>query len=869
MPSLARMFVRLASLLVPGGFRREFRDEWNAELAWQAAARQGASRAQYLLRASGAVADAVALFFHEWSLDMLMQDVRYALRLATRRAGFTALIVLILGLGIGANTALFSVINAVLLRPMPYHDPERLFVIWEDDQVNAKPRYSVAPANFMDWMAQSRAFGGFCAFVASSATLADAGQAQRVAVAVVWPNFNTVTGVAPLLGRGFTAEDGKAGNHRVLLVSHAAWQQRFGGDPHVVGRQVRLNDADYEVVGVMPRRFSLLDEAVEFWRPMVLPPAAAAMRAQHFLTVIGRLEDGATLERARAEMEAIAARAQQLYPATNDRRGVTLVPIAEQTVGDLRQPLHVVAAAVGIVLLIGCANVANLLLAAGHGRRREFAVRAAIGAGRARLVRQVLTEGLLLAALGGGLGLALALSSTPILAALAARFLPRLTDVMVEGRVFAFAAAASLATGLLFGLLPALQGARSNVQRGLAEGGRAGQGPGARRLGSWLVIAELALAVVLVTGASLAIRSFQRVQQVPMGFNPAQVLTADMQLPPSRYGTRGQIYQFHAALTERLTATPGVRAAGITNVLPLTVPGPTTWLTIEGQPRHDGEPPEVSLRAATPGYFDAMQIPLQDGVMFPASQPDDAPRVALINRALAERFFAARNPVGTRVRLGPNPNAPWRTVVGVVGDVHHDGLERPAAPAVYMMWSDYAAAEASIAVRVDGDPAGFGPALRAVLLSLDSGAASWRVRPMSAFVAESSGGRRASVVLLGTFAALALLLAIIGVYGVMTYAVSQRVPEIGVRMALGADPGQVLRMVVRQGMLLALAGLAVGTALALAAAQLVQTMLFGVQPTDRVTFAAVAGSVLLTAALACYIPARRASRIDPVSALRQ
>ena len=869
MSSRARWFVRAVSWLVPGGQRREFRREWEAELDTDEMAPGGGSAARQAIRVSGALPDALTLFSQEWSMDMLLQDVRYALRLARRRLGFTALVVATLAIGIGSNTAIFSVVNAVLLKPMPYPEPDRLLVVWEDDQVNRKPRYYVAPANFMDWVGQSRAFSGFCAYIANEATLDLGGDPARVAVGVVSPNFNAVTGVSPVLGRAITGEDGKTGNQRVLLLSHGAWQRYFAGDPGVLTREIKLNDAPYRIIGVMPRGFSLIDEGTQMWRPMVLAPQTASNRALHFLTVVGRIAPGVSFEQARDDLDAIAKRAQQLYPGTNDRRGITLVPIAEQMVGDVRRPLYAIAAAVGIVLLIGCANVANLLLAAGNSRRREFAVRAALGSGRARLARQLMTEGLILGALGGVAGLALAWAATKALGEIASRFLPRTGDLGMDARVLLFTAAASIATGLIFALLPALHGSRADVNEALKDGGRTGHGAAARRAGASLVVAELAMAVVLVTGASLAIRSFYNVRQVDTGMDANHVLAAQMRLPASRYRDEAPIAQFHASLLDRLRQTPGVVEAGITNALPMNGAGPTSWLTIEGRSLPSGEPPEVNLRAATSGYFSALRIPLLAGVMPPAVQQPDEPRVVVVNRTLADHFFEGGRALGARIRLGPNPKAPWRTIVGIVGDVHQSGPERPVAPEVYMTWADWGTSDGSLTIRLDGDAAAFAPALRAIVQSIDPQVAPWQWRPMRAIVEESEAGRKATMTVVSLFAAIALLLALIGVYGVMAHNVSRRIPEIGVRMALGAARRDVLLMIGRQGMGLALAGLAAGVLTAIAGGRIVRTMLFGVEPTDPVTLVGVSLTVLLVTALACYVPARRAASVDPVAALRR
>lgn len=876
MREVALRFIQWVASFVPGGARREFRDEWRAELTchWSAVEQRGRpgwrDGLTLAARAAGAVPDALCLVRQEWSLDMLMQDLRYAVRTLSRRYGFTALVVLTLALGVGANTAVFSVIDGVLLRPLPYHQADRLMMVWEDDRLNSRPRYPVAPGNFTDWREQSRAFEALAAFTGTTADLTGVGEPVRIGAAVVWPNMFDVLGVSPVLGRGFTPDDGKAGNHRVAILSHGSWQSRFNADPNIVGRELRLNGNPFQVIGVMPRGFVFPEAEVEVWRPMVLGPDVAALRAQHFLSVVGRLAPRVTTDLAQQDMDAIARRAQLAHPETNDRRGVTLVPLREQVVGDVRRALYVIGAAVGMVLLIGCANVANLLLAAGTGRVRELAVRTALGASRARIVRQLLVEAMVLASLGGAAGLALAIWGTRLLASVGTAWLPRAEQVSVDARVFAFAAAMSLLTGLLFALLPAIQASRGDVQHVLKDGAR-GAGPGrtARRIGSALIVGELALAVVLVIGAGLVLKSFWKLNQVNAGFNASHVLTAGVNLPASRYDEDDKTMAFYRTLFDRLASLPGVRAAGAVNALPMNGPGPTAWLTMEGQPRPTGEPPEVGLRSAQQDYFKAMEIPVVRGRGVSDDDTRQRPRVVVINQALVDRFYAGRDPLGTRIRLGPNPNAPWWTIVGVVGSVRHNGLEVEAAPEVYRpLWQSGDSAVV-LTIRTDGDPNALAGAVRGVVQSIDANLPLSRVSSMEGVMAESTARRRLTMLLLGAFATLALVLAVVGIYGVLAYAVSQRRQEIGVRMAVGARGRDVVRMVVREGMALGVTGLAIGLLAALAANRLVRALLFDVTPTDAVTYGAVSAIVLTVAALAAYVPARRASRVDPLTALRE
>ena len=873
MLTAARWFVRLVARLVPGGARREFRDEWDAELAchWQEVARAGRPAPRELavvgLRAAGALPDAIALLRQEWSLDMLLQDLRYGARLLGRRFGFTALVVVTLALGIGANTAVFSVVDGVLLRPLPFPDAERLLVVWEDDRLNQKPRYPVAPANYLDWLSGSRAFESLSAYVESTMDLTGTGEPARVGTAVVWPTFFDALRVAPLMGRTFAPDDAKGQGSRVVVVSHAMWQTRLSADPSVIGRELMLGGRAFRVVGVMPPGFTFPGRAVDLWRPLVFQADTATARAVHFLTVIGRLRADASIEQARAELGAIAARAQQLYPKTNDRRGVTVVPLQEEIVGDVRRWLYAVAGGVAIVLLIGCANVANLLLAAANGRRREIAVRAALGAGRMRLIRQLVVEGLVLAACGGVAGVLLAVWFTRTLAVTGTEWLPRAAEVVVDVRVLAFASAISLFTGVLFALFPAVHASRADLHETLKDGGRGGQPARGRRAGAAIVVAELALAVVLAIGAGLLVRSFWKVQQIAAGFEPRGVLSASIEAPAHRYAEGPAIVGFYRTLLDRLETLPGVRAAGAVNALPLGGPGPTSWLTIEGRPPHQGEPPEVGLRAAAGRYFQAMRIPLVHGRLPEWTDTFETQPVLVINQALAQRFFPGQDPMGVRIRLGPNPKTPWRTIVGVVGDVRHDGVEKDARPEVYLPLGQIPWTGMTLTLRAD-DPAAIIPALRATVQTLDPNLPLSRVSTMDAVLAESLARRRLTMILLGSFAALALLLAIVGVYGVLAYAVGQRRQEIGLRMAVGARASQVVALVVRQGMSLAAAGLAVGLVAAFALNRGLAALLFGIQPTDPATYAGVAAAILIAAAAACYVPARRASRIDPVAALR-
>jgi predicted permease len=869
MRELLRGFIAVVSRLAPRALRREFRAEWTAELdaAWaESANRPSRSRLHIVRQAVGSVPDALFLVRQQWSPEMILQDLRYGARVLARRPAYAAIVIVTLAVGIGATTAVFSVVNGVLLRPLPYPDPQRLVMVWENDRLNGKPRYPVAPANYEDWRAGNGSFDHLAAYGGGGGRMAAGSEPFHVNVTVATTNFFDTLGVAPLLGRTFSADDGVPPRHRVIVLGYAAWQTHFGSDPGVVGRTVSFNEAAYRVIGVMPRGFAFPERDTDGWRALAMTPDLVQTRAQHFLRVIGRVKAGVPLDGARSDLESIATTAQRAHPDTNDRRGTTMTTLAEAIEGDARQPMYLLSAAVGLLLLIAVVNVANLMLVESTARRREMAVRSALGADRFRIVRQLVVEGLLLALSGGVLGVALAAQGTQWLARVAADYVPRIAEVHMDVRVLAFAALVSMAAGVLAALAPGSAASRADVQHDLRQGGRGMVGR-SRRLRGVLVFVEFTAAVVIVIGAALVLKSFWRLVNVTPGFATESVLTADVGLP-SRYKDDPVITQFYADLLARVLAIPGVRAAGVVNNLPVSGSGWTAWLTIERAPRPAGEPPEVGYRTASPGYFAALQIPILEGRGLADSDTATSERVLVINRALADRFFPGINPIGTRVRIGPGSKSPWQTIVGIVGNVRHAGPEAEPAPEVFMPTSQEVNGDMTLAVRTDGDPVAISQSVRAVSRSVDPTVTLWRMRTIDALLSEHLAPRRLAMYLLAGFGAVALALALLGIYGVMSYTVSERVPEIGVRLALGAEPAGILRMVVGSGLALALPGLAAGAAIAVVATRLARSLLFDVSPTDPATFLSVAAAIVFVAVLACYLPARRAALVDPLRAIR-
>jgi len=851
-----RRFIAIASRLAPRGARREFRAEWEAELATDPS----------FVRAVGALADAWSLQRQQWSLDMLQQDIRYGLRVLAGRPLYTALVAVTLAVGIGATTAVFSVINGVLLRPLPFPGDQRLVMIWENDRLNLKPRYPVAPANYEDWRAGTHAFEQLAAYVEGGGRLSTGEESFHVNIASTTTNVFDALQVRPLLGRTFAGDEAVPPHHRVLLLGYSFWQARFGGDPSVVGRTVQFNEQPYRIVGVMPRGFAFPTRDVDCWRPIPMTPAFLKNRAQHFLSVVGRLRDGATAASAHGELEAVAQAAQFAHRDTNDQRGTTMTSLAEAIEGDVRRPMYLIFGAVVLLLLIAIVNVANLMLVEAAARRREMALRAALGADRLRIFRQLVVEGVLLAAIGGGLGLALAAGGTRALAKIAADYVPRMPEVAVDWRVLTFAFVVSIAAGVCFALAPAIAASRADVQQDLRDGAR-GTSAGSHRLRGMLVFLEVAAAVVLVIGAGLVLKSFWRLVSVSPGFATERVLTADIGLP-SRYQDDPPIVQFYADLLARVQAIPGVAAAGVVNNLPVSGQAWTAWITIEHAPQASGEPPEVGYRTASAGYFAAMQIPVLQGRGITDHDTATSQPVLVVNQALADRFFPRGNAIGARIRLGPNPKARWWTIAGVVGNVRHAGPETEPAPEAFMPLPQEVTGDMTLAVRTTADPAAIATAVRDATRAVDPAVTLWRMRTIADVIDEHLAPRRLSMWLIAGFGGIALALALLGIYGVMSCAVSERVPELGIRLALGAHPAGILWTVVRDGLRLAVPGLLAGAAVAFAVTRLASAVLFDVSPTDPLTFATVAAGTALVATLACALPAWRASRVDPLSAIR-
>jgi putative ABC transport system permease protein len=797
-------------------------------------------------------------------LSHTVRDARYAIRQLIKSPGFTVVTVLTLALGIGASSAIFSVVNGVLLRPLPYPGPDKLVRVHE--LVPQYGRFSVAPANFLDWRQQNTVFERIVAYNNTSATLVDASGPERIiGASVSWDVFDLLQ-VKPMIGRTFRADEDAPGNDSVVVLGYGMWQRRFGGDPNVIGRSISMNGTPVTVVGVMPQGFSFVRDA-EFWRPLALDPGKAT-RGGHFLAVIARMKPGVSIQQAGAEIKTIAERLAVQYPDASANESAEVVSLQEQIVGNIRPALLTLLAAVGVVVLISCANVANLLLVRASVREKEIAIRAAMGAARRRLVAQMLSESMVLAIVGGTLGLLLAYLAIGPIQTLSAGSVPRVEEITIDRTVLLFVLLVTLTTGIAFGLAPAWQATRSSLGETLKEGGRSSSGSGGRWVRSALLVIEVALSIVLLVGASLLLRSFARLTNVDPGFRPDNVMAFRVSLPDNSYAEDANKIAFYDRFLERLGALPGVSSAGMVQTLPMRG-GYVLTFEIQGRPpAKPGQQPSANHRVVSPDYFKTLGIPVLRGRVFNSHDVEKSPMVAVVDQGFAQRHFPNEDPIGHGISIG-NGSDGFYQIVGVVGSVHYGGLDANPNPTMYVPFKQDVFSSMWMVVRTSGDPAQIAGPVRDAIRSLDPTLPAFSMSPLAAIVTESVAQRRFSMLLLGLFAAVALFLAAVGLYGVVAYTVSQRTQEIGLRMAIGAQRGDVLGMVVGGGMRLTLGGVVIGLAGAFGLARLMGTMLFEVQPSDPASYLGTAVVLIAVAALACYVPARRAMRVDPIVALRQ
>ena len=806
-------------------------------------------------------------------METLIQDLRYAVRMLLKKPAFAAIAIITLALGVGANTAIFSVVNSVLLEPPPYGEPDRIIWISHDD--------SLTPADFLDYREQAQTFEHIAAFIGWGVNLTGNSEPERVAGALVSPGFFSVLGVPAMIGHTFTPEQEQDGSARYVVLSHGLWERRFGSDSSLVGGSLMLNGESFTVAGVMPRDFKDPRGEAEVWglaRRIVpeLPFRSSDVmqnRRLHYLQVIGLLKPGVTITEAQAEVDTIALRLEQQYPDTNKDERLALVTVQEHVVGDVKLPLLILLGAVGFVLLIACANVANLMLVRASGRRREIAIRTALGAERGRIIRQLLTESMLMALVGGGAGLLIALWGTDLLISVSPDALPSLREISLDSRVLAFTLVTSLLTGAIFGLVPALQASKPDLNESLKEGSRGAGGTGGARVRNALVVIEMALSLVLLAGAGLLINSFLKIANTDPGFEAEGVLTMRLNLTGSRYQEPDQQAAFYTQLLDRVEALPGVERVGAIDVTPIFSRGAFYSFLIEGQPAPTGEQRRANdsgFHSVSPNYFNAMRTPFLAGRQFNEADTSESAQVVIINQAMAERYWPGESPIGKRISYGvTGDNQPaWVEIVGVVGNVRHVGLDADIDPEAYMPYTQATYRYMTIAIRTALDPEGVVAAVRSQVQALDPQQPVYDIKPMTEVIADSLARRRLSMLLIGIFAAVALLLAAVGIYGVMSYAVTERTREIGIRVALGAQVGDVMRLVVGQGMKLALIGIGAGLVAALLLTRLIESLLYKVSTTDPATFVAITLLLFAVAFVATYIPARRAMRVDPMVALR-
>jgi putative ABC transport system permease protein len=810
--------------------------------------------------------------------ETLAQDIRYGVRMLAKHKAFTSIAVITLALGIGANTAIFSVVNQLLLRPLPFRDADRVVMLWE---VTPEGRHqnSTSRANFRSWRDQSTSYQQLAVFSYQRVNLTGSGEPEELSAQLATPEIFKVLGVDPLLGRTFLPEDAEPGKDDVVVLSYGLWQRRFGGQRNVVGQAITLNDTKFTVIGVMPPSFQFdvrqrsgSGRPAELWTILPMPTGAGAIERGRFLGTVARLKDGVTVDRAAAELRTIHARLSEQEPQYNKNWTAEVLPLREQFFGNVRRPLWLLLGAVGFVLLIACANVANLLLSLATSREKEIAVRAALGARRLRIVRQLLTESLLLALLGSALGLGFAWLGIKALMLISPKDLMSVQSVGLNVTVLLWTLGVSVLTGLIFGLAPALHVSRLNLNDSLKEGGNSesGQASGSRRLRSALVISEIALAVVLLASAGLLIKSFIRLQQVDRGFDTDNVLTMVIRVSASRYKEDAQFVNFFDQALDNIRRLPAVRSAGMINYLPLYGGlGSATGFKILGRPEPPpGQGPTCDVRVTDAGYFQTLGIPLLRGRNFSDIEQREPRHVILINEALARTYFAEQDPLGQRLDVKMFDKPTPAEIIGIVGNVRYDSLIDASPPAVYFPHPDLTYSFMTLVIRTDGEPSAIAPAVQREIRSLEPNQPVSDVRTMNQVMSEWVARSRFNTLLLGLFAGLATLLSAVGIFGVMNYSVALRTREIGLRLAVGAQPRQVLLLILKQGFWLTMAGVVLGLAAAFVLTRLLSGLLFGVAAVDVSTFATISLLLVIVSLLACYLPARRAMRIDPLSALR-
>jgi putative ABC transport system permease protein len=804
-------------------------------------------------------------------LESIWQDLRFAVRTLRKNPAFSIVAVLTLALGIGANTAIFSVVNTVLLKPLPFKDSTRLVIVWETDREKGRQRDQVSSGNFADWQNQNQAFEDSAAYFNWTNNLTGLDYPERLKSALVTGSFFQTLGANAALGRTLHPDDAQADRDSVAVLSDGLWKRRFGASPEIVGKTITLNRTGIVVVGVMPPDFRFPEEDTDLWLPFTLTSSHLQDRAGKFLKVVARLKPAIDIRQAQVDLDSIAGRLEQQFPATNTGCGVRISPLQEDEVRDIKPTLLVLLGVVGFVLLIACANVANLLLTRAASRRKEMAVRSALGAGRWRLLRQVLTESLLLSLAGGAVGLLLAQMGVQVLTSLAPAEIPRLDQIGVDGMVLGFTFAACILTSLLCGLMPAVSASKTDLQDALKEGGRGLTGSSSRRLRHLLVVFEIALSLVLLVGAGLMITSFIRLQAVAPGFDSGSMLTMTMWLPGSKYPRSQQQTEFFQQVINRVKELPGVQSVSAIQDLPLRRNRMGFEFSIDHRPPPSpGEKQDAAYRVIGPDYFRVMGIPLIAGRDFTERDNRQSPPVLIINQTMARQYWEDENPIGKRMRFGGD-GAPWYQIVGVAGDIRHMGLDEEEGPAFYqphaqktfdfLRWM-------TLVVQTSTDPMSLAGTLRAQVQALDNDQPVYEIATMKDILSQSVAKRRFATLLLGLFALVALSLGAVGIYGVLAFAVAASTREIGIRMALGARSLEVHRLVFGQGLRLVIAGVGLGLVAALALTRILSSLLFAIEPTDPLTFASIPLLLVVVAMLACWVPARRATKVDPLEALR-